>query len=76
VWCVFTVAKKLDRKSLRELNAKKVLHAKLKEHYSFVKNKKKIKLELDISKLSDADKQSIEAEVEVILERYFNKKVV
>ena len=65
------VAKKLDRKSLRELNAKKVSHAKAKELYSFVKNKKKMKLELDISKLSEVDKQSIVNEVEVILERYF-----
>ena len=65
------VAKKLDRKALREYNAKKVSHAKPKDPYIFVKNKKKMKLELDISKLSDADKKSIEAEVEVILERYY-----
>ncbi len=65
------VAKKLDRKALRELNAKKVSHAKSKESYSFVKSKKKMKLELDISKLSDADKKNIIEEMEVILERYF-----
>jgi len=65
------VAKKLDRKALREHNAKKVSHAKSKEPYSFVKSKKKMKLELDISKLSDADKKNITEEMEVILERYF-----
>ena len=65
------VAKKLDRKALRAYNAKKVSHAKSKEAYIFVKNKKKLKLELDISRLSDAEKKNIEEEVEVILERYF-----
>jgi ParB family chromosome partitioning protein len=65
------VAKKLDRKALRELNVKKVSHAKSKEPYIFVKNKKKMKLELDISKFTEAERKNIMEEVEVILERYF-----
>ena len=65
------LAKRIDRKGLREFNSNKVSHAKLSKMYIFEKSKKKIKLELDISKLTGEDKKSIEAEVEVILERYF-----
>jgi ParB family chromosome partitioning protein len=68
------VAKKLDRKALRELNKKKVLHAKVKEPYIFVKNTKKVKLELDLAKISDENKKKIYEELEVILERYFSEK--
>jgi len=65
------VAKKLDRKAIRELNIKKVSYEKEKEKFTFIKSKKKIKLELDISNFSSDDKKCIEKEVEVILERYF-----
>jgi hypothetical protein len=50
------------------LNVKKVSHAKSKEPYIFVKNKKKMKLELDISKFTEAERKNIMEEVEVILE--------
>ena len=66
------VAKKLDRKGLRALNKNKVSHAKVKEPYIYVKNAKKIKLELDVSEFSDEVKKKINEEMEVILERYFN----
>jgi ParB/RepB/Spo0J family partition protein len=70
------IAKKLDRKALREYNTKKVLLATSKESYVFIKNKKKIKLELDISKFSEIDKKSIEEEMEVILERYYKQETL
>lgn len=67
------ITKKLDRKALRIYNQKKVSHAKVKEEsYSFIQNNKKIKLELDISKLSDKEKKSLNRDLEVILECYFS----
>ena len=68
------ISKKLNRKALREYNAKKALPVKSKALYTYTKNKKKIKLELDISKLSETDKKTIEEAMEVILERYYQEK--
>jgi len=69
------IAKKLDRKALRERNKANISHAKPKKLCTFVKNTKKVKLELDISKLTEEEKDKINMELEVILERYgFHQK--
>ena len=69
------IAKKLDRKTLRERNKANVSQAKPKKLCTFVKNTKKVKLELDISRLTEEEKDKINKELEVILERYgFHQK--
>jgi len=69
------VAKKLDRKALRERNKTKVSLAKQRKLFTFIKSTKKVKLEIDISKFTEKDKDKINKELEVILERYgFHQK--
>ena len=65
------IAKKLDRKGVRELNKdNKVSHAK--SPYSFANRAKTVKLEFDTSKLTDDEVKSINEELEEVLKRYFS----
>lgn len=67
------VAKKLDRKALREHNKKeKVSHAKVP--YSFEGRAKKIKVEFDASDLTDGEVRKIKEELEKVLKRYLERK--
>jgi len=64
------IAKKLDRKALRELNKKeKVSHAKVP--YSFEGRAKKVKVEFDVSDLTDDKVKEIKDEIEEVLKKYF-----
>jgi len=63
------VAKKLDRKALREFNKKeKVSHAKVP--YSFEGRAKKVKVEFDVSDLTDDKVKIIKDEIEEVLKKY------
>jgi ParB family chromosome partitioning protein len=63
------VAKKLDRKALREFNKKeKVSHAKVP--YSFECRAKKVKVEFDVSDLTDDKVKIIKDEIEEVLKKY------
>jgi len=63
------IAKKLDRKALRELNKKeKVSHAKVP--YSFEGRAKKVKVEFDVSDLTDDEVKVIKDEIEEVLKKY------
>jgi len=63
------IVKKLDRKTLRELNKKeKVSHEKVP--YSFEGRAKKVKVEFDVSALTDEKVQIIKDELEEVLKRY------
>jgi ParB family chromosome partitioning protein len=63
------IAKKLDRKALRILNKKeKVSHAKAP--YSFEGRAKKVKVEFDVSNLTDDKVKTIRNEIEEILKKY------
>jgi ParB family chromosome partitioning protein len=62
------INKKLDRKALRELNKKKVSHAKVP--YSFERRAKKIKVEFDVSNFTDDKVQTIKDEIEKVLKKY------
>jgi len=65
------VAKKIDRKGLRELNKSKnkVLH--VKSPYNFANRAKKVKLEFDTTNLTDEEVQNINNELKEVLNRYF-----
>ncbi len=65
------IAKKIDRKGLRELNkvTNKVSHAK--SPYSFANRAKTVKLEFDTSKLTDEEVKNINEELEEVLKKYF-----
>jgi len=64
------VAKKLDRKTLREYNKKeKVSHSKVP--YSFEGRAKKVKVEFDVSDLTDDKIKEIKEEIEEVLKRHF-----
>lgn len=65
------IAKKLDRKGVRDLNKvkNKVSHAK--SPYSFANRAKTVKLEFDTSKLTDEEVKNINEELEEILKKYF-----
>ena len=63
------ISKKLDRKALREYNKKeKVSHAKLP--YSFEGRAKKVKVEFDVSDLTDDKVKILKDEIEEVLKRY------
>jgi len=63
------IAKKLDRKALRELNKKeKVSHEKVP--YSFDSRTKKVKVEFDASKLTNDKIKLIKVEIEKVLKKY------
>jgi ParB family chromosome partitioning protein len=65
------VDKKLDRKALRALNQKKISQVKKKEPYLLVKSSKKLKLELDMSKLTEKNRKKIMKELEIMLKKYY-----
>ena len=65
------IAKKLDRKALREFNKKeKVSHAKVP--YSFEGRAKKVKVEFDVSDLTDDKVRTIKKEIEEVLKKYLS----
>ncbi len=65
------VNKILDRKALRELNKKKVAHAK--QPFTFRNRAKTAILEFDTSKLTDKEIKDIQEELHEVIDRYFNK---
>jgi ParB family chromosome partitioning protein len=66
------INKKLDRKALRELNKKKVAHAK--QDYAFTNRAKKVKLEFNTTNLTDREIEDIQEELNAVVAKYFNKK--
>ena len=62
------IAKKIDRKALRERNKTKVSHAKVP--YTFEGRAKKVKVEFDVSDLTDDKVKIIKEEIEEILKKY------
>ena len=64
------IAKKLDRKAIREKNRKKVSHEKI-EPYKIEKRAKKIKIELDASDFTDATIEEIEEKIKELLLNYY-----
>ncbi len=65
------IAKKLDRKGVRELNKAKNKVSHAKSPYSFANRAKTVKLEFDTSKLTDEDVKNINEELEEVLKKYF-----
>jgi len=65
------IAKKIDRKGLRELNKTKDKVSHAKSPYSFANRAKTVKLEFDTSKLTDEEVKSINEELEEVLKKYF-----
>ncbi len=65
------VAKKLDRKALREYNKPKNKVSHAKSPYNFVNRAKRVKLEFDTSKLTDEEVKNINEELEEVLKKYF-----
>lgn len=65
------VAKKIDRKGLRELNKSKNKVSHAKSSYSFANRAKKVKLEFDTTNLTDVEVQNINNELKEVLYRYF-----
>ena len=63
------IAKKIDRKTLRERNKTRVSHAKVP--YTFEGRAKKIKVEFDASDLTDDKVKIIKDEIEEVLKKYF-----
>ena len=63
------IAKKIDRKVLREINRENVSHAK--PPYSLKNRAKTVKLEFDTTKLTDEEVENITEELEVTLKKYF-----
>lgn len=63
------IAKKLDRKALRQLNKKEVSHAK--SPYRFENRAKRVKLEFDVSRFTDDEINSISEELQTVLDKYF-----
>jgi len=68
------IAKKLDRKALREYNKPKNKVSHAKSPFSFTNRAKKVKLEFDTSKLTDDEVKNIQNELHEVIERYFSKK--
>ena len=66
------IAKKIDRKGLRELNKSKKEVSPVKTPYIFANRAKKVKLEFDVSKLTDDEVKNINKELKDILDRYFS----
>jgi ParB-like chromosome segregation protein Spo0J len=62
------ISKKIDRKDIREKNRKKVSHAKTP--YSFGGRAKKVKVEFDVSDLTDDMVNRIKNEIEEVLKKY------
>ena len=66
------IAKKLDRKGLRELNKNKAKVSHAKSPYSFANRAKTVKLEFDTSKLTDEEVKKINEELKEVLKKYFD----
>jgi len=65
------ITKKLDRKGLRELNKAKSKVSHAKPTYSFANRAKTVKLEFNISKLTDEEVKCINKELAEVLKKYF-----
>jgi len=68
------IAKKIDRKGLRELNKTKNKVSHAKPPYNFTNRAKTIKLELDTSKFTDQEIKEIQEELHEVINKYFNSK--
>ena len=64
------INKKLDRKALRELNKKKVSHAK--QPFSFTNRAKTVKLEFETGTLTDKEVKDIQEELQDVINKYFS----
>ena len=67
------IAKRIDRKGLRELNKTKNKVAHAKQPFSFTNRAKTVKLEFDTSKLTDKEIKDIQVELHAVIDRYFDK---
>jgi len=65
------ISKKIDRKGLRELNSKKVSHAKVP--YKFENRAKRVKIEFEVGHLTDEQINKINDEIEQIIKNYQNR---
>ena len=68
------IAKKIDRKGLRELNKAKNKVAHAKQAFTFTNRAKTVKLEFDTSKLTDEEVKTIQEELHEVIDRYFSNK--
>jgi len=66
------INKVLDRKALRELNKKKVSHAK--QPFTFTNRAKKVKLEFETGTLTDKEIKDIQEELQGVINKYFTSK--
>ena len=64
------IAKKIDRKGLRELNKTKNKVAHAKQPFTFTNRAKRVKLEFDTSKLTDGEIKNINSELKGVLDKY------
>jgi len=68
------VAKKLDRKALREYNKPKNKVSHAKSPYIFTNRAKTVKLEFNTSKLTDEEIKNIQEELHEVINKYFVNK--
>jgi ParB family chromosome partitioning protein len=66
------IAKKLDRKGVREFNKSKDKVSHAKPPYSFANRAKTVKLEFDTGKLTDEEVKNINKDLEKVLKKYFS----
>jgi len=66
------IKKKIDRKGLRELNRSKKDANDPKTTYKFTGRAKKVKLEYDVSKLTDEEIENIKKELRDVLKKFFS----
>jgi len=64
------INKKIDRKGLRELNKKKVAHAKLP--YVLAKSNRSINLKVNTANLNKEQKESLKNELDILMQKYFD----
>ncbi len=64
------INKLLDRKALRELNKKKVSHAK--QPFTFTNRAKTVKLEFETGTLTDKEVKDIQEELQDVINKYFS----
>jgi ParB family chromosome partitioning protein len=64
------IEKKIDRAGIRKLNKTKISHAK-QEPYIFKKNKNKMSLEVDLTRVGEGDRGALEKELEILMAKYF-----
>ncbi len=68
----YFIAKKIDRKGLRELNKTKDKVSHAKSPYRFANRAKTVKLEFDTSNLTDEEIKGINEDLKEVLKRYFS----